>query len=217
MKSQKEFELDKIEVQRLTARRGKHSIEHRQKTTLGILRRLHGHFGNGEAREIATDLFMKPGVDLARFLLNIAFGSNKRKGHSSVCHRSWKCLVSCGSNPLDGDLKSRWEGAFRWLLTQCCWNVGDALLVGHVVETKDTVNFGQRRAVYMGWPYDSSLATEIDIVQQKFDELNPMGLLFDGHLRGGTGPVAVNGVSNKGGLAAPPGAEDQEVDGRIEI
>jgi hypothetical protein len=53
----------------------------------------------------------------------------------------------------------------RAALTQSGRDVGDAFFVSDVVQTEDTVNFWEGNTVHVCGPFDSPLATEIDIVE----------------------------------------------------
>lgn len=56
--------------------------------------------------------------------------------------------------------------------TQSCRYIGDALLIGHTVETKDAVDFWEGSSIHVRGPLDSPLTTEVGIVKRELDELN---------------------------------------------
>lgn len=64
----------------------------------------------------------------------------------------------------------------------------------------------------MGRPFNPSLATKIDIVEQEFDKLNTVESIFDNDLGGGTWPLSADGVSDKRGLATVSRSHDQQID-----
>ena len=189
----------------LTTRRGDDSIQHIQETEFDTLRCLQRHLSNSYAGKIALYLFKEKRIDLTRLLLCIAFGGHKHTWQPRVCHRS--CGHVSQNKPCVENIVAP---------TQSRRYIGDALLIGDTVETKDAVDVWEGCTVHGRWPLDPSFATEVDIVKQQLDKLDVVRLIFDSHLSGSSRPFLINGCFDECTLAAILRPQNQEFEGWCE-
>ena len=95
------------------------------------------------------------------------------------------------------------------ILTQSSRNIGDAFLVGHVVQTKDPVNLWQWNVVYEGRPFNPSFAAKIDIFKEELDKSNAIIPVLDNDMGGGTRALLPYGATDKGAFTTVARSQDQ--------
>ena len=103
-------------------------------------------------------------------------------------------------------------GALIEGLTQDGWHVGHAAGVGNIVEAKDALEGRYGGGGDGPWPYHAIPATEVDIIEGQFEQLDPIEIAGQRNFTGGQWPLGllsqVDGVAGEIALAHAFGAQN---------